>query len=119
MKQVTQYFKDFPGKSKCFTTSDGLVFHENGDANLHATSLDDKEVLEHDAAKYRSPKSDDNSTDAALVQLEADKAANKPYNKRSNPVLIADLKAREIEVPENGTKAEFVALLEENDKVKA
>ena len=55
MDSVKNYFKDFPASKKCFTTADGLVFHEQGDANLHAASLDDKEVVPHDAAKYAKP----------------------------------------------------------------
>lgn len=51
MKQVESYFKSYPN-DECFTTSDGMVFHKKGDANLHATSLDDKEVIPHKRSKY-------------------------------------------------------------------
>jgi hypothetical protein len=56
MDSVKNYFKDYPGKEKCFTTTDGLVFHEKGDANMHAATLTDKEVEEHNAAKHASAK---------------------------------------------------------------
>lgn len=37
---VKQYFESYPASKKCFQTSDGLIFHQEGDANLHAKSLD-------------------------------------------------------------------------------
>lgn len=45
--KAEQYFKDYPGKKECFQTSDGLIFHEEGDAKLHAQGLEDKEVEKH------------------------------------------------------------------------
>lgn len=47
MKKVTEYFAQYPGSNKCHQTSDGLIFHEDGDAHLHARSLVDKTVIEH------------------------------------------------------------------------
>lgn len=44
---VKDYFKDYPSKTECFQTFDGLIFHQEGDANLHAHSLGKKEVLRH------------------------------------------------------------------------
>ncbi|MBS1745448.1 MAG: hypothetical protein JST21_04690 [Bacteroidetes bacterium] len=51
MDKIKTYFKDYPHKEKVFETSDGLMFHEKGDAHLHAQGLKDKEVKEHLAAK--------------------------------------------------------------------
>ena len=47
MSNVKEYFKDYPGKNQCFETSDGQLFHEKGDANLHAGSLKNDEVKTH------------------------------------------------------------------------
>jgi|GEM_PF-4785451 len=47
MKQVSAYFKDYSLSNQCFTTSEGFVFHEKGNANLHAQSLQDKKVETH------------------------------------------------------------------------
>lgn len=55
MKQVESYFKTH-ANDECFTTSDGMVFHKKGDANLHASSLEDKEVVPHKRAKYAGSK---------------------------------------------------------------
>jgi hypothetical protein len=45
--EVSQYFKDYPGSKKCYKTSDGLIFHEEGDANAHAKSLSASKVTTH------------------------------------------------------------------------
>lgn len=45
--KANEYFKDYPGKTKCFETSDGLIFHEKGDAQYHADGLKDNEVVMH------------------------------------------------------------------------
>lgn len=42
-----EYFKDYPGKAKCYQTADGLIFHEKGDAQYHADGLKDKDVTTH------------------------------------------------------------------------
>mgnify|MGYP001274392159 CR=1 FL=1 len=47
MEQVKQYFKDFPTRKECFVTSDGLIFHEKGDANMHAATLENNQVVAH------------------------------------------------------------------------
>jgi hypothetical protein len=47
MKQVDEYFKDYPASKQCFTTSDSFVFHEKGDAGMHAQTLKDKTVEHH------------------------------------------------------------------------
>jgi hypothetical protein len=54
MKQVESYFKDYPESKECFTTADGQVFHKQEDANLHARSLEDKDVEEHKIPKTAS-----------------------------------------------------------------
>lgn len=47
MKKVSEYFEQYPQRKVCFQTSDGLLFHEEGDAKLHANSLENKEVESH------------------------------------------------------------------------
>lgn len=42
-----EYFKGYPASKKCHQTSDGLIFHQEGDARLHAQSLEDDEVKTH------------------------------------------------------------------------
>jgi hypothetical protein len=49
MKKVQQYFKDYPTSKQCFETSDGFLFHHEGDARLHATGLKNKTVTSYDA----------------------------------------------------------------------
>ncbi len=41
------YFTDHPSKTEVFETSDGLLFHQDGDAALHAKTLKDKEITMH------------------------------------------------------------------------
>lgn len=46
-EQVQSYFKDYPGSDQCFETTDGLLFHQEGDANLHQTgTLNSKEPVQ-------------------------------------------------------------------------
>lgn len=47
MKKVSEYFKSYPGSKKCYQTSDGFIFHQEGDAMLHARSLGDDTVAGH------------------------------------------------------------------------
>lgn len=49
MKKVQQYFKDYPTSKQCFETSDGFLFHHEGDARLHAAGLKNKTVTTHNA----------------------------------------------------------------------
>lgn len=42
-----EYFKSYPGSKACHQTSDGLIFHQEGDARLHAKSLEDDAITEH------------------------------------------------------------------------
>jgi len=79
MDSVKEYFKDYPAKDKCFETSDGLLFHEKGDANYHANSLKDKEVKTHNATKYALPAEDEQAkaeSDAKKAEAAAKKAAD-------------------------------------------
>lgn len=46
MEQVNAYFATH-SKDECYTTCDGMVFHQKGDAQLHAQSLKDKTVARH------------------------------------------------------------------------
>jgi hypothetical protein len=39
-----QYFKNHPGRTECFQTEDGFIFHTKNDAENHAKSLDKKTV---------------------------------------------------------------------------
>lgn len=50
-----QYFKDYPGKQQCFQTADGLIFHEEGDARLHARGLEYEEVARHEREAEPEP----------------------------------------------------------------
>lgn len=43
----SEYFKDYPQAKECFSTSDGLIFHQEGDARLHAKTLENDKVTEH------------------------------------------------------------------------
>lgn len=36
-EKVKSYFKDYPGSNECFETADGILFHQEGDANWHQT----------------------------------------------------------------------------------
>lgn len=78
MKQVESYFKSYPN-DECFTTSDGMVFHKKGDANLHATSLDDKEVTPHKRSKYLSPKKEE------VKEPKAPKEPKQPKKDAADP----------------------------------
>lgn len=55
MSKVQQYFKDYPTKTACFETADGTIFHQIGDANLHAASLKNNEVVCHKAVADKAP----------------------------------------------------------------
>ena len=50
MKQVEEYFKTYAAND-CYSTADGFVFHEKGDAQLHAQSLKDHTVTPHSRFK--------------------------------------------------------------------
>ncbi len=76
MKQVEEYFTNYTGSSVCYTTSDGLVFHEQGDARLHANSLEDKEVVQHKRKLATLPKEEDGQDNNA-VEAEKPKKAKK------------------------------------------
>ncbi len=45
--KVEEYFKSYPASKVCYQTSDSLIFHQEGDARLHAQSLEDDEVKTH------------------------------------------------------------------------
>ncbi len=68
---VKQYFKDYPGSKQCFQTSDSLIFHEEGDARLHAKSLEDKDVKTHQA-KPSTADDDAGAQAAAKAAQEAE-----------------------------------------------
>ncbi|WP_346236151.1 hypothetical protein ABDK00_016910 [Niabella insulamsoli] len=53
-KNIQSYFKDYPGRDKCYETADGIIFHEKGDANMHQSeTLKSKEPVK---VHYRSNK---------------------------------------------------------------
>lgn len=47
MNNVKRYFKDYPASNVVFETNDGLLFHQDGDAALHAKDLKIKTVTTH------------------------------------------------------------------------
>lgn len=80
MKQVEEYFKNYTGSNYCYTTSDGLVFHEQGDARLHANSLEDKEVEQHKRKSATLPKEEDLQDNNATEAVEAEKPKRRKIN---------------------------------------
>jgi len=76
MSKVKEYFKLYPANTECFETSDGTIFHTKYDANMHAGSLEDKEVIPHAASKNKDA---DNKADtdkkAAAEKAAAEKGA--------------------------------------------
>jgi hypothetical protein len=78
MEKVKEYFNNFPASVKCFQTSDGFIFHEKGDAQMHTATLDDKEVKEHEAAKFKASKAKPDDVDKDNTEEEkAGKKAKK------------------------------------------
>lgn len=77
MKQVENYFKDYPGNKECFTTSDGMVFHNKYDAQMHSKSLKDDEVTQHKAAKQLKEEPKEPKQPKEAVKKEGEKATEK------------------------------------------
>jgi hypothetical protein len=44
---ISAYFQDYPKSNKVFETSDGYLFHEVGDAKLHADTMANNNIEEH------------------------------------------------------------------------
>lgn len=53
--KVEEYFRSYPGSNACYQSADGLIFHQEGDARLHAKSLDEKEVQAFARKKEAAP----------------------------------------------------------------
>lgn len=72
MKKVQEYFTLYPANTECFETSDGTLFHNQYDANLHAKSLDDKDVVTHKASKLAVKEGKKELTDKEKAQAKVD-----------------------------------------------
>jgi hypothetical protein len=99
-----QYFKDYPGSEKCFQTSDETIFHQKGDAHLHAKSLKDDEVKEHKAVHFA--KATEEKSDAKKVAKEPAKQAagiKEPADKKE-PAKSAKKATPEVTEPSNENK---------------
>lgn len=64
----SEYFKDYPQAKQCFETSDGLIFHQEGDARLHAKTLENDAVKEHKNVK-KEEKTKGTKINAAIGQI--------------------------------------------------
>lgn len=53
---VQNYFESFPNSNEVHETSDGLIFHQKGDAINHAKSLEDNSVETITRDEYNSQK---------------------------------------------------------------
>lgn len=92
MQKVEKYFKDYPASDKCFVTSDEMIFHKKGDANMHADSLEDKEVTEFTRGKVKT----------IAAQADAKAKAEADEKKKAE----ADAKAKEKAEADAKKKAE-------------
>lgn len=115
-----QYFKDYPGKKECFQTSDGLIFHEKGDAHMHGDHLKDTEVT-----KFKSGKKTElnEAADAELtaeeIALAKEVADKKNADKEAKAKADADKKAADKLVADQKAADKLVAGQKAADKKAA
>lgn len=79
---VKQYFKDFPGRTECFQTSDGYLFHLKSDAANYAKALkDDTVTTRKKAFEQVEPVQDVDPLVGEGEQKQDEAITNKPAKK--------------------------------------
>lgn len=72
MDKIKNHFDSHPNRNVVFETSDGLLFHQDGDAALHAKGLDSKAVTTHLREVVMSEKAVDTMPVIDKVEVHTD-----------------------------------------------
>ncbi len=89
MRTKTQtYFDDYPGSDQCFETEDGVLFHQQSDAELHRReTLKSKEpVRKYKRAELAKAAAQPTEATEAETLIGEEAPAKKPQQQTSPPV---------------------------------